>query len=101
MQLLRVRVEKELVAIETVALGRRVRTVDAETVKLAGPQVPDIAVKYTIRVFGQPHPCGLENAVSVEQTDLDGLRVLGENREVHAMSVIGCSLWVGETRLYL
>src|SRR5439155_19917608 len=44
----RVRVEQQLVGVEPMAFARRVRTLDAEPVALAWPQVGEVAVPYEV-----------------------------------------------------
>src|SRR6202034_4871057 len=87
----RIGVEHKLVRIETVALLGRIGTVNAIAVKLAGRDVIQIAMPDVFGALGQFDALDLAPALAVEQTELDLLRIGGEQREVGPASVPACT----------
>ena len=88
-QRLRVRVDQQLVRVESVARTRIVRPVDAIAVEHAGMQVAVVAVPHLVRVLGQRDALQLAPPGLVEQAELHLLRMLGEQREVDAPPIPG------------
>ena len=82
---LRIRVDEQLVRVETVPARRVVRPVDAVAVALSRPDAGDVAVPVVRGVVGELDAC--LGAVLVEQAELDALGVLGEEREVRPFAV--------------
>ena len=80
-----VRIDDDLVGVETVAGGRVVWSVDPVTVQLARPDVGKVAMPHHVGVFGQRNRAGGRDGVrSVEQTELDAGRVGRIDREIDA-----------------
>ena len=84
-----IRIEQQLVAVEAVAALRLVRAVDPVTVALSGNDIVEIAVPDILGAFGQRDAFDLAAALSVEQAQLDLLRMGGEQREVGAPAIPG------------
>ena len=79
-------VEKELGGIAALALGRHIRSVDAEPVALPWPDSRPVAVPDEAGAFGKVVVAFL--AVVVEEAQLDPGRRFGEQREVGAVAVV-------------
>ena len=86
---LRVRVEQQLARVEAMALGRRVRAVDAVSVALARADERQVPMPVERGPLGQLD--ALLGAVGVEQGQLDAGRILGEEREARAAAVPCCA----------
>ena len=80
----RTRVEQQLRRVETMALIRRMGPVGAQTINLTLGHARDEAVEDTVVRTVQPIAAGLHLGLLVKEAQFDGLRMLGEHREVHA-----------------
>ena len=84
----RVRIEEHLVRVEPMTLARLVRPVDAVAVEAAGPHVGEVGVPQEVGPVGERDALGLHGVVRpVVEAEVDARRVLGEEREVHALAV--------------
>ena len=82
---LRVGIDQQLVRVEAVAGDRVVRAVDTVPVPLAGADTRDVAVP--VERFALALLDARLVVLRVEETELDALGVLGEEREVRTVSV--------------
>jgi hypothetical protein len=88
-QPLGVRVEQQLVVIETKTFLGRIGTVHPVTVNLARPDVGNIAVPNVVAALRQNNAFEFAAALLVEQAQLDLLRMGREQREIGAAPVPG------------
>ena len=88
-------VQKQLVVVEAVPLGRGIGAIGAIAVALARPQPRDIAVPDIAIAFGQVDPVGLGPAVGGEQAQRHPPRMNGEHGEVHTFAVKGRAKGIG------
>ncbi|MFT3847446.1 MAG: hypothetical protein QM739_01850 [Propionivibrio sp.] len=82
-----IRVEQQLVRVEAMALLRAVRAMHPVAVKQAVPFARQVAMPDEIGLLRHGDAFDLASAVQVEQAELDLGRVLGEEREIDALSV--------------
>src|ERR1700685_455339 len=87
----RIGIEHKLVWVETVAVLRCIGAVNAVAVKLAGRDVVQITMPDVLGALGQFDAFDLAPALAVEKTELDLLRIGGEQREVGPASVPACT----------
>ena len=87
----RIRIEQKLVGVEAVALLRRIGAVNAVAVELARRNVVQIAVPDVFGALGQFDALDFAAALAVKKTELDLLRIGGEQREIGAASVPACT----------
>src|ERR1700733_15828427 len=87
----RIGIEQKLVRIETMALLRRIGTVNAIAVKLAGRDVIQIAMPDVFSALGKFDPLDFAPALAVEKTELDLLGIGGEQREIGPAPVPACT----------
>ena len=94
----RVRIDQQLVGIESVAVLGLVGSVDAVAVQLTRPDLGQVAVPDLVGPLPEPHALELAAAARIEQGQIDGLRALREEREVDALAVPGRALRIGLSR---
>ncbi len=83
-------IEDQLGRVEPVALTQVVRPVDAVAIELAGPDLGEVPVPDLLGALPQRDAVRLFPRVGrVEQAQLDGRSVLGEQREVDADAIPG------------
>src|SRR5438094_264574 len=81
------------------ALGRFVRAVHAIAIELPGPDVGEITVPNEVRALAHLDALRFERVVGLlEQAQLDGFGVLGEEGEVHSLPVPRGPLRIGAAR---
>src|SRR5947209_9668016 len=85
----RVGVDEELAGIESMTMRGLVSPVHAISVQLPRPQPVHIAVPDFVRTLRQPIFFDLPPAGGIEKAEINGRRVSGEQREVHALAVPG------------
>src|SRR5680860_1353653 len=95
-----IRIEQELVAIESVAVLRCVGPMHAVAVVLARREARHIAVPNLVGVFGQGDARRLRAGL-VEQAEIHAGRVRGEQRKVDAAAVRGGAEWPWVPRIEL
>src|SRR6185437_13407595 len=86
-ELARVGVEQQFMRVEAMAFMRRIRSVHAITVEQSRISARQIAVPDAFRIFGQGDALELASAMLVEETELDTLRMCGEEREIRATRI--------------
>jgi hypothetical protein len=85
---LRIGIDQQLRGIEAVSFQRSVWPVDAVTIELSWSRVRQIGVPDLIRSFDEVgSPRFAPSVRRVEEAELDGSRVLGEQREIDTLSV--------------
>ena len=86
-QSLGVRVDEQLCRVEAVPVMRRIGPVHAVAVALAGARIGQVAVPDELAALGEAHALLVSGLV--EEAQVDGGRVLAEEREVHPRAVPG------------
>ena len=94
----RVRIDQQLVRVESVPLLGLVRAPDAVAVKLAQAGVGQVAVPDLVGTLGQRQPLGLALAGGIEQAQFDFFRMCGKHREIDPQSIPGGAQRVRRTR---
>src|ERR1700749_1720728 len=89
-----VRIEQKFIRVKPLASFRSVGSVGAVAVQLSGTHLRQITVPHHVSLLRQRHPRGLTLAQIVEQTQLNLVRVLGVQGEVHAFPIPGCAQWI-------
>src|SRR6476620_10382764 len=88
---LRIGVEQQLVGVEAVAVVRLIGTVNAIAVKLPGGNVVQIAVPDVLAALRQLNAFEFATTLADEQSQLDLLRVRGEQRKSGASPRPACT----------
>jgi len=81
-----VRIDQQLVGIETMPVGRVIRPVDAIAITLPGAPAIDMYPP-KLAVSLQVEACGLLRTLLIEKAKLNPFGMRGENREARAMLV--------------
>src|SRR5215207_3819011 len=89
LDVLGVRLDQQLVGIESMALRGIVRTMHAISIEPAGAGFWQVAVPGLVRAFAQLDALQLTPAVRIEQTQLDSGGVRGEHGKIHAFAIPG------------
>ena len=95
-----IRIDQQLVRIETVSRFRRVGPVHAIAIALSRPDSRHEPVPYAIAAIGQREARGFVAPVAIEQTQLDPLGVRGIQREIHATIAAARAEWRGQSVAY-
>ncbi len=82
-------IEQQLVGVEAVAFGRRVRAMHAVAIDLARPRIGQITVPDLIGVFRQLDALDLAATATLEQAQLDLGGVCRKQREIDAEPIPG------------
>src|SRR4051812_47206658 len=82
-----VRIDQELMRVETEALLRLIRAVHAVAIELSGRDVVQVAMPDVFAAFGQRDAFQFALALVIKQTKLDLRRIGGKQREVGAPSI--------------
>ena len=92
-------IDQQLVGVEAVALAGTVGPVHAVAVELARADVGQVTVPDEVGSLAQRDALRFEGIVRLlEQAEVHGLGVLGEDREVHALAVPRGPLRIGVPR---
>src|SRR5947209_12262579 len=92
-----VRIDQELMRIETMPIGGIVRAVHAIAVDGARPCIRQIAVPDLVRIFWKRNPFDFCRAIDIKDAKFNFRGVCGEEREIHADAVPGGAKWEGLT----
>src|SRR5205823_2321131 len=84
-----VRIEQQLVRVETMSLFGSIRAMNAVAVQQARSRFGQIAVPHHVGTFGERKTLQLATAARVEDDEIDAGRVRRVQREVHAATVPG------------
>ncbi len=84
-------IEQQLVGVEAVAVFGLIGSVNAIAIELSGRNVVQIAVPDILGALRQFDAFEFAAALTVEQAELDLLRVGGEQREIGAPAVPACT----------
>ncbi len=74
---------------------RIVGPVNAIAIEQSGAHIGQTAMPYLVRIFGQRQTCDFARSIRIEQAKLDFFRTRREQREIHAVSVIGRAQRIG------
>src|SRR5262249_6095079 len=91
----RVRIDQELIGVETMPFFWSVGAIHAIAVELAGLHALDIAVPNLVGSQRQAYAVRLVPPVGLEQAEVDGARMSRKQREVDATTVPGRAQRVG------
>jgi hypothetical protein len=91
--LLRVRIDQQLVGIEAMSRIRLVGSMHAISIHRPGSRLRKVPVPDFIGVFRQLEPLQLLLAIDVEKTELDFRCIRGEQGEIHTQAVPGRAEW--------
>ena len=83
-ELARIRIDQQFVRIEAMAFQRRIRSMHTIAVKQSRIGAGHVAVPDAFGILGQGDAFELASAMLVEETELDALRMRGEQREIRA-----------------
>src|SRR5579862_2970000 len=92
--LFRVRIQQQLVFVESKTFGWVVRSVNPISVKQARASLGQVAMPDLVRLFGQRNAMGFPAPRIVEKAQLHLLGVLRKQGEVHSFAIPGGSEWI-------
>src|SRR5581483_4519172 len=89
--LLRIRIEQQLIFVETQSLARIIRAVHSISVKLSGTSFRKIAMPNLVSLLRHYYAMCLVPPPVIEQTQLDSFRPFRKEGEVHPLAIPVCA----------